>query len=199
MENKKGLFQIYTGDGKGKTTASLGLALRALGHNMSVYMIQFMKSGDTGEMFSIQKYLPHFKFVQFGKNALKEKQLKMVSFDSEEKIPNNLTEKEVYVFPSDNEEVDPSELGFEHAKKIIGSGEYDLVILDEINCALSRGIVSIEQAKGLINGKPDHVEIVFTGRDAPKEIKELADLVSEVKRIKHPYDIGILARKGIEY
>ena len=166
---------------------------------LHLIMTIFMKSGDTGEMFAIQKYLPHFKFTQFGKNALKEKQLKMVSFDSEKKIPNNLTKKEIYVFPPDNEEVDPSELGFEHAKKIICSGEYDLVILDEINCVISKGIVATEKVKELINTKPDHVELVFTGRDAPEEIKELADLVSEIKRIKHPYDNGIFARKGIEY
>jgi len=194
-----GLVQVYTGDGKGKTTASLGLALRALGHNMSVYMIQFMKGGDTGEMFSIQKYLPNFTLVQFGKDALKEKQSKIVSFNSEEKKENKLTEKERYIFFSDRSETDPAKMGWEHAKKIVNAGEHDIVILDEINCVLDRGMVPIEEALELIKHKPKHVELVFTGRDAPDKIKEAADQVSEVKRIKHPYDKGILARKGIEY
>ena len=198
-EERKGLVQVYTGDGKGKTTASLGLALRSLGHNMSVYMIQFMKGGDTGEMFAIQKYLPNFHLVQFGKDALQEKQLKIVSFDAEEKKQNFLTNEERYVFFSDKVETDPSKLGFEHAERIVNSGKYDVVILDELNCVLGRDMIPIEDALKLIVNKPAHVELIITGRDAPDKIKDAADLVSEVKGIKHPYDKGILARKGIEY
>lgn len=199
MEEKKGLVQVYTGDGKGKTTASLGLALRALGHNMSVYMIQFMKGGDTGEMFSIQKYLPNFNLVQFGRDALKEKQMKIISFEADEKKENFLSDKERYIFFSDKTETEPSRMGFEHAKNIISSGAHDVVILDEINCVLGREMVPIEDVLELLRSKPGHVEVILTGRDAPKEIKDFADLVSEVKRVKHPYDSGILARKGIEY
>ncbi|MDP3917082.1 MAG: cob(I)yrinic acid a,c-diamide adenosyltransferase [Nanoarchaeota archaeon] len=199
MSERKGLVQVYTGEGKGKTTASLGLALRALGHNLSVYMIQFMKGGDTGEMFAIQRYLPNFTLVQFGKDALKEKQLKMVSFDSKEKKENKLTEKERYIFLSDKAESEPSRMGLEHAKKIINAGQHDIVILDEINCVLARKMIPIDETIELIKNRPPHVEIVLTGRDAPAEIIDMADQVSESKKIKHPYDKGILARKGIEY
>jgi cob(I)alamin adenosyltransferase len=196
---KEGLVQVYTGDGKGKTTASLGLALRAIGHNYSVYIIQFLKGGDTGEMFSIQKYLPNMTLVQFGKDALREKQMKIVSFKDKEKIENDLTENHFYKFLPDSEETEPSRLGLEHAKKIISSGRYNVVILDEINCALAKGMIPTKEVIELIKNKPKHVEIVLTGRDAPEELKSAADLVSNIKRVKHPFDKGVLARKGIEY
>ena len=125
--------------------------------------------------------------------------MKIVSFDSEEKKQNFLTEEERYVFFSDKVETDPSKMGFEHAERIVNSGEYDLVILDELNCVLGRDMIPIEDALKLIKNKPNHVELVITGRDAPKEIKDAANLVSEIKGVKHPYDSGILARKGIEY
>jgi cob(I)alamin adenosyltransferase len=196
---KEGLVQVYTGDGKGKTTASLGLALRAIGHNYSVYIIQFLKGGDTGEMFSIQKYLPNMTLVQFGKDALREKQMKIVSFKDKEKIENDLTENHFYKFLPDSEETEPSRLGLEHAKKIISSGRYNVVILDEINCALAKGMIPTKEVIELIKNKPKHVEIVLTGRDAPEDLKSAADLVSNIKRVKHPFDKGVLARKGIEY
>ncbi len=196
---KEGLVQVYTGDGKGKTTASLGLALRALGHNYTVYIIQFLKGGDTGEMFSIQKYLPNVKLVQFGKDALTEKQMKIVSFEDKEKKDNHLDENQTYKFLPDTEEIEPSRMGFEHAKNIISAGRHNVVILDEINCALAKGMISKEEVLELMKNKPEHVELVLTGRDVPEEIKNAADLVSEIKRIKHPFDKGVLARKGIEY
>jgi cob(I)alamin adenosyltransferase len=196
---KEGLVQVYTGDGKGKTTASLGLALRAIGHNYSVYIVQFLKGGDTGEMFSIQKYLPNITLVQFGKDALREKQMKIVSFESEQKKENNLKEDHFYKFLPDSEETEPSRLGLEHAKKVISSGRYDVVILDEINCALAKEMIPMNEILELIKNKPEHVELILTGRDAPEDLKNAADLVSNVKRIKHPFDKGVLARKGIEY
>jgi len=199
LAERKGLVQVYMGDGKGKTTASLGLALRALGHNHSVYMVQFMKAGDTGEMFAIQKYLPNFTLVQFGKDVVKEKQMKMVSFESKDKFKNTLTNKERYIFFSDKSETEPALLGWEHAKKVVASGNHDVVILDEVNCVAGRNMVPVAEILELMKNKPDHVELVLTGRDPPQEVQDAADLVSEIKRVKHPYDNGILARKGIEY
>ncbi len=193
----KGLIHVYTGGGKGKTTCSLGLAMRASGHNLTSYMIQFLKGGDTGELFAVQKYAPYLKIVQFGKDALKEKQMKIFGFGHQDE--NKLDEDEIYVFPSDNEEKEPSRMALEHAKYIISSGMYDLVILDEINCAMDKKLISVSEVVDILSHKPPHVEVVLTGRGAPKEVIEVADYVTVMERVKHPYDKGIMARKGIEY
>ena len=182
-----GLVHVYTGDGKGKTTASLGLALRAIGNSLKVYMIQFLKSGFTGELYSAKKL--GFIIEQFGVDALKEKQKQLQEFKDK---------TGTFIFQPDIEEKDAAMQALEHAKKIIKSNEYDLVILDEINCALDKGLIPLHDVIGLVknHGK---VELVFTGRDAPKELMESADYVSVVNRVKHPWQKGIKARKGIEY
>lgn len=186
-KEKLGLVHVYTGDGKGKTTASLGLALRAIGNNLKVYMIQFLKSGFTGELYSSKKL--GFTIEQFGVDALKEKQIKLQEFADK-------TGR--FVFQPDTEEKAAAMQALEHAEKIIKSNEYNLVILDEINCALDKGLIQLKDVLDLIK---DHgkVELVFTGRDAPKELKEAADYVSVVNRVKHPWQKGIKARRGIEY
>lgn len=184
-----GLVHVLTGDGKGKTTSSIGLAVRALGGNLKVYMIQFLKSGSTGEIYTIKKYLPGMEIMQFGVDAVKERQQKLVAF----------TDKgSKFVFNPDEEEKEAALLGFQHTKKIIHSGNYDLVILDEINAVLDKGLIPIKDVLELIESH-GNVELVFTGRDAPKEIIEAADYVNIVKKIKNPWDKGIRARKGIEY
>ena len=182
-----GLVHVYTGDGKGKTTASLGLALRAIGNSLKVYMIQFLKSGFTGELYSAKKL--GFIIEQFGVDALKEKQKQLQEFKDK---------TGTFIFQPDIEEKDAAMQALEHAKKIIKSNEYDLVILDEINCALDKGLIPLQDVIGLVknHGK---VELVFTGRDAPKELMESADYVSVINRVKHPWQKGIKARKGIEY
>ncbi|MBI2135253.1 cob(I)yrinic acid a,c-diamide adenosyltransferase [Candidatus Woesearchaeota archaeon] len=190
-ENKEhlGLVHVVTGDGKGKTTSSLGLAVRALGSNLKVYMVQFLKSGTTGEIFTIQKHLPGMNIMQFGVDAVKERQENLDAFrDKGSK----------FVFNPDEEEKGAAIMGFEHAKKIIKSGEYDLVILDEINVVLDKGIIPIKEVLGLMENH-GNVELYFTGRDAPQEIIDKADYVSVVKGIKHPWQRGIKARKGIEF
>ena len=180
---------IFTGDGKGKTTSSLGLAVRALGSNLRVYMLQFLKSGTTGELFTIQKYLPGMKIMQFGVDAVRERQQKLDEF----------TDKgSRFTFNPDEEEREAALMGFEHAKKIINSKEYDLVILDEINVVLDKGLIPINEVLDLIK-EHGNVELVFTGRDAPKEIIDAADYVNVVQKIKNPWDKGIKARKGIEF
>lgn len=191
-----GLVQVYTGDGKGKTTSSLGLSLRAVGQGYKIYMIQFLKSGDTGELFSIKKYIPNMTIVQFGKEAITDKQLKMFEFDGTgilEGAGGN------YNFLPDEAEKEPARRALEHAFNIVNSGDYNIVILDEINCAMHKGLIAVEDVLKLIEEKPEYIELILTGRDAPHQILERADLVSEIIMRKHPWEKGINARRGIEY
>ena len=157
-----GLVHVYTGDGKGKTTSSLGLALRAIGNNLKVHMIQFLKSGFTGELYSSKKL--GFAIEQFGVDALKERQKHLQEFSDK---------TGVFVFQPDIKEKDAAMQGWEHAKKIIKSNEYDVVILDEINCVLEKGLIPLNEVLEIVknHGK---VELIFTGRDAPKELMEAA-------------------------
>ncbi len=191
-----GLVHVYTGDGKGKTTAALGLGLRAAGNGLSVYMIQFLKSGETGELFSADKYLPSMRIVQFGVEVLSDKQSRIVEFSgrSEEEKGKETT----FTFLPDEAEREACRRALEHAKHVISSGEYDLVILDEINCAMDKGLIPLEDVLELIK---DHgnTELVLTGMDAPEEIIEAADYATYMKKIRHPWMKGIKARRGIEY
>ncbi len=182
-----GLVHIYTGDGKGKTTASLGLALRAVGSSLRVHMIQFLKSGVTGEIYSAKKL--GFSIEQFGADALKEKQRHLQEFADRTSS---------FVFQPDIEEKEAAMQGLEHAKKIIKSGDYDLVVLDEINCALDKSLIPLNEVLEIVKSH-GNVELILTGRDAPKELMDAADYVSIVNRVKHPWQKGIKARKGVEY
>jgi cob(I)alamin adenosyltransferase len=172
---KKGLVQVYTGNGKGKTSAALGLALRALGRGLKVYMIQFIKGGfDYGELHTA-KQLPNFHLRSFGSGRF-------------------ITEK-----PPKEEDVEFAKEAFAFAERIINEGEYHIVILDEINVALDLELLAVRDLVRLIKNKPKHVELVFTGRYAHMEIIKQADLVTEMKEIKHPFSKGVPPRKGIEY
>ncbi len=171
----KGLVQIYTGDGKGKTTAALGQGLRACGHGLKVIMIQFMKGKiNYGELKAVKK-LPNFKIEQYGLNTF-------VDRDRPSKKDIELAGK-----------------GFQRAINIIKSRKYDMVILDEINIAVDYGLVNLTDLLKLIKTKPKKVELILTGRYAPEALIKLADLVSEVREIKHHFQKGVAARKGIEY
>jgi len=180
-----GLVHVITGDGKGKTTSSLGLALRAIGNNLRVHMIQFLKSGFTGELYSAKKL--GFVIEQFGVDALKQKHLQEFADRTGS-----------FVFQPDIKEKDAAMQGWEHAKNVIKSGNYDLVILDEINCVLAKELISLQEVLDVVKGH-GKVELVLTGRDAPKELMDAADYVNVVQKIKHPWQKGIVARKGIEY
>ena len=171
----KGLIQVYTGNGKGKSTAAFGLALRASGRGLKSIIIQFMKQGNTyGEHFAIEK-IENIEIISFGTS-------KFVNFKNPSK-----------------EDIDLVNEAFEFSKKTINSGNYDIVILDEINIALHFKLLELGKAIDILKNKPENVEVVLTGRSAPKEIIEIADLVSEIVEIKHPYQKGIGAREGIEY
>ena len=172
---KKGLVQVYTGNGKGKTSAAFGLALRAIGRGLKVYIIQFIKGGfDYGELYVVDK-LPNLKLKAFGQG------------------------KFVTQFPPSKKDVEIAKEALELAKKIVKSREYDVVILDEINVAMSLRLIKTEEVVKMIKEKPKNVELVLTGRYAPKEIIDIADLVTEMKEIKHPFQKGIPPRKGIEF
>ena len=192
---ERGLVEVYTGNSKGKTTCALGLALRAVGHGFKVYIIQFMKgSSYTGELYSSQRLYPNLQIVQFGRNCPYASMIK-----SGVKKCNGCGQ----CFAKGKGQMEDQEiadLAYQHAKEIIMSDEYDIVILDEVNNALGYELVSIEQLTDLIENKPEQVELVFTGRYfPPQEIIDLADLVTEMKQIKHPYEKGISSRRGIEY
>ncbi|MFC1732485.1 cob(I)yrinic acid a,c-diamide adenosyltransferase [candidate division KSB1 bacterium] len=203
-----GMVHVYTGDNKGKTTTSMGIALRAAGQNLDVCIIQFLKGGAyTGEFIAIKNFLPNIKIHQYGKSCVKEqKQLKLSGFDGDEgNIPVDFIRDDIQCgdcrncFLEDQEEKSLAFEAMEHAKEAAMSGEYDLVILDEINNALKKDIISTEVVLDLMKNKNKNTELILTGRGAPKEIMEKADLVTEMNLIKHYFDKGVLARRGIEY
>ncbi len=188
-KSQLGLVHIYTGDGKGKTTASLGLALRALGCGYRVYMIQFLKSGHTGELAAMEKWKGNFTIEQFGSDAIRERQQKLQQF----------TENvDKFTFQPDEIERESSRMGLEKASSILNSGEYEMLILDEINCVLDKGLLTFDEVTQLIE-KRGATELILTGRDVPKELYEHADYVSVISREKHPWEKGIKARRGVEY
>lgn len=175
-----GYIQVYTGNGKGKTTASLGLAMRALGRCWKVLIIMFTKGGDDyGELNSFMNLSPtiqnNLKIVQAGLDRIVYK-------DNETEEDNKAIKK-----------------GWELAKKAIQNDEYQLIILDEANIAIDLGILDVDEVVGTLKNKPEEMEIVLTGRNAHPKIIEIAHLVSEIKPVKHYWNTGISARKGIEY
>jgi cob(I)alamin adenosyltransferase len=172
---RKGLVQVYTGTGKGKTTASLGLALRACGHGLKTLMVCFMKGDPNYGEVLVSGQIPHFKLIQSG-------------------LPTFVKKGE----PSE-EDLRLAREGFDLAKKAIQDNQYDLVILDEINVAVDYGLIPLKDVLDLMSVKPDSLELVFTGRYAHPEIVRTADLVSEILEIKHPYQSGFKSREGIEY
>jgi cob(I)alamin adenosyltransferase len=170
----KGYVQVYTGDGKGKTTAALGLAIRAAGAGMKVFFAQFIKGKDYSEIHAIEKFSDAITLKQYGQGCwINEGQ-------------------------PDEEDVQAAKIGLEAVKDVIRSGNYQLVILDEANIAVYFNLFPVDKLIELINCKPDHVELVITGRRAHPLLIEHADLVTEMKEIKHYYNDGVQARVGVE-
>lgn len=171
----KGKIHVYTGDGEGKTTTALGLALRAVGHGYRVVIVQFMKGRkDIGEYLIKDRLYPEYNIYQFGKEEL-------VDLSS----------------PTDEDKRLANE-GLKFAKNALKQ-KPKLLILDEINLALAIGLLEINDVLELLSEISDETVVILTGRNAPKEIIDIADLVTEMKKIKHPFEEGVSAREGIEY
>jgi cob(I)alamin adenosyltransferase len=169
----KGYVQVYTGNGKGKTTAALGLALRAAGAGLKVHIAQFMKMGDYSEIQALQRFSDLITIKQYG----------MGKFVKGKPSP---------------EEITAAQKGFEKVRSVVDQGEHDVVIIEEGNMAVYFGLIPIMALLALIDSKPEHMEIIITGRNADAKLIERADLVTEMKEIKHYYEKGVPARVGIE-
>lgn len=178
---RKGLVIINTGNGKGKTTAAIGLGVRAAGNRMRVRMIQFIKGvWKTGEQRTLPLLAPYFELERMGQGFTLE----------------GLRDERV---PMDEHEA-KARAGWARAQETVRAGEHDLVILDEIMATIHAGFVSVDDVLALIQEKPPMMHLVLTGRSAPPELVAVADLVSEIRPVKHPYkDQGIKAQKGIEF
>ena len=172
---RRGLVYIFTGDGKGKTSAALGVVLRALGHGLKVSIIFFMKGDYPYGERSILSQLPNVDFASFGSREFVD--------------PANIKP----------EEKEQAKQALAAAREVILSGNYDLVVLDEVNVAVDWKLIEPDEVIKLIKDKPRNVELIITGRQANTELVKLADLVTECLKIKHPYDEGELARKGIDW
>jgi cob(I)alamin adenosyltransferase len=175
IKTTKGLVMVITGNGKGKTTAAFGQALRAIGQGYKVFVLQFMKGRKYGEFIAAERYLPHLTIRMSGLDSF-------VMRDNPAAIDVELAHK-----------------GLDTAQKAINSGEYDMVILDEVNVALDFKLIDLQKVIKLIKNKPAELDLILTGRYAPPEIIKLADTVSEVQEVKHHYKSGIKDRAGIEY
>lgn len=192
---EKGLIQVYTGNSKGKTTASLGLALRAIGHGFRVCVIQFLKGGAyTGELFAAQRLYPNLVVRQYGITCPYSALIRQGEAACRG-CGGCFTEKG----KGTEENRKLAQLGLRAAEDIIRSEEYDVVILDEINNAFYYELLSVDEVLPLLAGKPPQVEVILTGRHAPPEIIAQADLVTEMNLVKHPYEKGVPSRRGIEY
>jgi cob(I)alamin adenosyltransferase len=176
-ETRKGLILINTGAGKGKTTAAMGTALRAVGNGMRVLMLQFLKgSWHYGELDAVKAFGENFVMRQMGRGFVK-----------------------VGGAETDPEDVRLVEAAWEEARAAILSGEWDLVVLDEINYAISYGMLDPAKVVETLREKPEMVHVILTGRNAHPSLVEIADTVTEMKQVKHAYEKGVLAQRGIEY
>jgi cob(I)alamin adenosyltransferase len=172
----QGIIEVYTGDGKGKTTAAIGLATRAWGRGLKVKVFQFLKApGGSGEHWAFLGFYPPLRIYPLG------------------------TGEFILDRPASQEEIALVADGWEQVEKAIFGDALDIVVIDELSHVINQGLLPIEKVLTVLKGKPDRLELVLTGRDMPLEIIELADLVTEMKMVKHPYQKGLPARKGIEF
>jgi cob(I)alamin adenosyltransferase len=171
----KGLVQVFTGDGRGKTSAAIGTVIRALGHGLKVYIAFFLKGAHPSGEFHLLSQLSSVTMARFGSGGLVD--------------PQNIKA----------EEREGAEKALAAAREAMLSGKYDMVVLDEVNVAADFGLVAVDDVLKLIGDKPQKVELILTGRRADTRIVQAADLVTECLKIKHPYDTGVAARGGIEF
>lgn len=171
---ERGYIQVYTGNGKGKTTAALGLALRAAGHGLRTYIGQFMKGQHYGELDALKEH-PYIAIEQYG-------------------------DPQCWVRPGavTPDQIAQAHRGLERARQAMRSGQYDIIVLDEVNVAIRFGLLTVDEVLAFLDERPEGVEVVLTGRYAPPEIIERADLVTEMQEVKHYYTQGVVGRKGIE-
>lgn len=174
----RGLVHVYTGDGKGKTTAALGLALRAISYKKKVLMVQFIKGPwRSGELDVVDKLKPYLKIIALGEGFVK-----ILGDNKSFATHRNAAQK-----------------ALAYASRAILNRKFDMVILDEINVAIQERLVTVDQLVKIIKHKPSKIELILTGRGAPSKIVKLADYVSDIKAVKHPFQQGILARPSIDY
>ena len=169
----KGYIHVYTGNGKGKTTAALGLAIRAAGAGLKVFFCQFLKSGNYSEHEALKRFSDLIEVRQYGRGCFIRGE-------------------------PQKEDIEAATKGLLEVKDVISSGKYDVVILDEANIAIYYGLIKLDQLIEILKSRPSHVEVVITGRNADPKLIEEADLVTEMREIKHYYKKGVLARTGIE-
>ncbi len=170
----KGYLQVYTGAGKGKTTAAIGLSVRALGAGMRVFLGQFIKKGDYSEIRALRRFSKNIKIRQFGRGRfLKGKPLRA--------------------------DIEAARHGMSELRNAMLSGKYDIIIADELNPAVRCGLVPVNEVLRLVDEKPPNVELIITGRDAPRCLMQRADLVTDMRCVKHYYANNIKARRGIEH
>jgi cob(I)alamin adenosyltransferase len=172
---RQGLVQVFTGDGRGKTSAALGTVVRALGHGLRVFIVAFMKGDYPYGEWDVLAHMPNVRIARFGLTKFTD--------------PANVS----------LEEKQQAEQALAAGREAMLSGEYDLIVLDEVNIAAAWKLIEPDEVVRLIQNKPSNLELVLTGRKADKKLIELADLVTECVKIKHPYDKGIKARAGVEY
>lgn len=169
----RGFVQIYTGNGRGKTTAAIGLSIRAAGAGLKVFIAQFLKQGEYSEIKTLGKFSDLINVEQYGSGRF---------------VKGEPTQ----------DEIDAAQVGLERVERALRSGEYDLIIVEEGNVATACGLFAIQRLLDLIADKPNRMELVITGREAAPAVMEAADLVTEMVEIKHYYQRGVTARKGIE-
>jgi len=175
---QKGLVIVFTGDGKGKSSAALGITLRAYGHKMYVSFVQFIKSpSDVGEARAAERLVPEIEFVSMGKGFV------------------NCCGSTTPL----NEHKKVADDALTAARQRIHSASWDIVVLDEINVAVKLGLIDIKDVLGLVRSKPPELHLVLTGRDAHPDLIAAADMVTEMRDLKHPYAAGVPAQKGIDY
>ncbi len=174
----KGLVQVYTGESKGKTTAALGQAFRAVGSGYRVYMVQFLKGGPSGELNTVKKLEPDFQIFRFEKDR---GFFWTLSDGEKEELAGEIRE------------------ALDFVRKVFREESCNILILDEIMGVIHNNLISEEEVCDLIRSKPEKMELILTGRDVPQSIKEMAHLVTEMRLVKHPFEQGIGAREGIEW
>lgn len=191
-KSETGLIHVYTGDGKGKTTAALGLATRAVGHGKMVHMVQFLKgSSYSGELFAAPRLFPQLQITQFGWGCPWSSQIRSGQGHCTgcgECFRNNR-----------DPEISLAKHAFKFSTQLVHQGEYDIIILDEISHPIRHKLLEADRVVQLLKEKPHHVELVLTGRRMAPEIMEVADYVTELVPHKHPFQKGIESRRGIEY